>query len=96
MGANSFMVHAQGKTASEAFKTAVEEARYKHGNGGYTGTIAEKRDFVLITLPPGQDAREAAGKMLDECDRRIDDKWGPAGCFRISDGNWLFFGYASS
>lgn len=96
MGANSFMVRAQGKTAKEAFDAAVQEAKHEHGHGGYSGTIAEKRDFVLITLPPGQDARELAGKMLDECDPRIDDKWGPAGCLRMSEGNWLFFGYASS
>jgi hypothetical protein len=48
MGACDFQSIAVGKTAQEAFRAAVEEAAYEHGHGGYTGTIAEKQDFVMI------------------------------------------------
>ena len=52
MGAYEFSTVALGKTPEEAFRMAVEDARYEHGHGGYTGTIAEKQDFILIVLPP--------------------------------------------
>ena len=39
-------------------------------------------------------ASEAFRSAVDHA--RISNKWGPAGCLRISDGHWLFFGYASS
>ena len=42
------------------------------------------------------DPQAIATALLELADRRVDDKWGPAGCIRISDDNWLFFGWASS
>ena len=42
MGAVTFEVLAFGKTADDAFRNAVEDAKDMHGHGGYTGTIAEK------------------------------------------------------
>jgi hypothetical protein len=47
MGASTFITTAKGTTAQEAFDAAREEARYEHGHGGYTGTIAEKRTYVM-------------------------------------------------
>jgi len=96
MGADTFFNHAKGKTANEAFKSIVEDAQYEHGHGGYTGTIAEKGSFVMINLPKGQDAREYANKLIEDNDPRVDDKWGPAGCIKVKDGEFLFFGWASS
>ena len=52
MGASTFETMSHGKTAGEAFSAAVDAARYEYGHGGYTGTIAEKYDFALYTLPP--------------------------------------------
>ena len=54
MGATNFTVTARGKTASEAFDYATENARYENGHGGYTGTIAEKRSFVMVTPDKGE------------------------------------------
>ena len=51
MGATEFSTVGHGNTAQAAFTAAVEQARHEHGNGGYTGTIAEKDSFRLITLP---------------------------------------------
>ena len=40
MGANEFTTKANGKTAKDAFRIAVEDAKYNYGHAGYTGTIA--------------------------------------------------------
>jgi hypothetical protein len=97
MGATTFFTRAKGKTARQAFVQACADARYMHGHGGYTGTIAEKRDFVIIaTRNDKRDAFGMAEELIDECDPRIDDKWGPAGCIQIAGTDeFLFFGWAS-
>lgn len=98
MGAQTFIDIAKGKDAKSAFKVAVDKALYDYGHAGYTGTIAEKHDFVMITKT--KMSEDAAWKLADELiekyDRRIDDKWGPAGCIPLHDGRFLFFGWASS
>ena len=97
MGAEQFDHAAEGKTAREAFDKAVAEACYSYGHSGYTGTIAEKTEFVMVgkaaTL---EEARAIADKLMEDSDPRIDDKWGPAGCIKVGKGSYLFFGYASS
>ena len=97
MGATTFMTKARGKSPAAAFNEAVERALYLHGHAGYTGTIAEKYEFTVITPPPdGTTAEQYARDLLDEGDPRIDDKWGPAGCIKIDADTYLFFGWASS
>lgn len=96
MGAQDFTQKAQGKTAKAAFRSAVEQAAYEHGHGGYTGSLAEKSEFVIIALPDGKDASEFAWELILGDDSRISDKYGPAGCFDLGDGNFYFFGTASS
>ncbi len=95
MGATTFGNIGEGKTAQAAFNALVEQARYEHGHGGYTGTIAEKSKFVMISLPAGREAEEYIDELIEKCDRRIDDKWGPAGCIALGNGRWYFFGWAS-
>ena len=95
MGATTFMTHAKGKTAKEAFLAAREEACYERGHGGYTGTIAEKDRFTMIQVPGDAHPAEYAGKLIDDRDSRVDDKWGPAGCIQLSKDEFLFFGWAS-
>ena len=98
MGAEIFTTRAKGKTAEEAFRAAKEKAYYDYGHAGYTGSIAEKTTFVVITPPkewellPAKYARE----LLDNDDPRVCDKWGPAGAVKIGEDTWLFFGWASS
>ena len=96
MGAHEFMTEANGKTAEEAFRTAVNQAEWEYGHAGYTGTIAEKMQFVMIPLPAGEDPYDYADKLIRDGDDRIDDKWGPAGCIALSNDAFLFFGWASS
>jgi len=95
MGANPFIVGARGENAKAAFTSAVEQAAYEHGHGGYTGTIAEKHSFIEIELPKGVDPVAEADRMIDQDDARISDKWGPAGAFVLGNGSYLFFGWAS-
>jgi len=100
MGAERFMIESEGLDPRDAFNEAVEDAAYDHSHGGYTGTIAEKEDFVIIDVPNGVDPEKYAEKLLDDDDERIENKWGPAGCILLEKGEeinrYLFFGCASS
>jgi hypothetical protein len=102
MSSEIFIHVAKGKSARAAFNAAVEQAAYEHGHAGYTGTIAEKDNFIEIPLPktgrkdPERRAEALANKLIEKNDPRIDDKWGPAGCIKIGPGKYLFFGWASS
>lgn len=94
MGAERFEVKAKGRTAQSAFNRATKEARYEHGHGGYSGTIAEKTEFTVIEVPKGRDPKDYADS--DEALALVEDKWGPAGCIKLGKDEWLFFGWASS
>lgn len=84
MGAEQFWTVAFGKTADNAFKVAIKQAQYEHGHAGYTGSVAEKTSYILIPVPKGKDPKNYADELLENEDRRIDDKWGPAGCIDIT------------
>ena len=98
MGAHTFFTRANGEDAKSAFSDAVEDAQYHYGQGGYTGTIAEKTSFTRI--PDDEigdtDPAEYASQLIDEQDSRIDSKWGPAGCIHVEEDTYLFFGWASA
>lgn len=105
MGADTFSCTALGKNSNEAFRNAVAQAQHDYGHRGYTGTIAEKSEFVEISYRQSRDGdpQKFAYRLIDEGDERIDDKWGPAGCLdlgEVKDGKgtrrYLFFGWASS
>jgi hypothetical protein len=110
MGAETFRQIGRGATHRAAFQAARDQALYDYGHRGYTGSLAEKQDYVLIEVPAtfvhdpevkgwaGPVSREAqyAEKLIDNDDPRISSKWGPAGCIQIALGEWLFFGWASS
>jgi hypothetical protein len=112
MGAVPFMNVSTGTTPEEAFGSAVQQARYEDGHGGYSGTIAEKHSIVVIkhpshlggtTLPTSAEVKAFANKLIEDNDERIDSKWGPAGCIEFQPARdtkgmrcFLFFGWASS
>ena len=97
MGGNTFIEIVEGDNEHQAFQDAVRSAQYEYGHGGYTGTIAEKSEFVVIPMISGDiTPLEYVEKLIDEDDKRIEDKWGPAGCIRLGDNRFLFFGWASS
>lgn len=103
MGANVFFETGYGNTAREAFNSALEDSQYENGHGGYSGTLAEKSTFIVIPFDMDGDVEpmDFAEDLIDEGDRRIDDKWGPAGCLEMKSDReglrkFLFFGWASS
>lgn len=53
MGAETFQQESTGETAAIAFRGGVAAAQYEAGHGGYTGTLAEKTDFIVIDVPEG-------------------------------------------
>lgn len=86
MGAADFCQFIKGDSLRNAFIEARDQARYEHGSGGYTGTLAEKHDYVLIAREPLHPAiaETLARRLLDEDDERIADKHGPAGVIPVA------------
>lgn len=73
-GATTFYNYGKGNNARKIFNDLVQDARYDHGNQGYTGTIAEKDGFKIVSDPVTQQkANEIADDKIDR-----NDKWGPA------------------
>ncbi|WNV83091.1 hypothetical protein [Umezawaea sp. Da 62-37] len=88
MGAQTFITYAEGADVDAAFRATVEQAEYEYGHAGRSGTIAEKNGYVVINggpLSPG-DAAALANTLIDGADRRIDDKWEPAGAIAVLGG----------
>jgi hypothetical protein len=52
MGAQQFHTLTWGKDVNTAFNHAVETANWHYGHDGYTGTIAEKNEYRLFSIPP--------------------------------------------
>lgn len=96
MGAHEFFTISKGVNAKAAFTDAREQAEWENGHCGYTGTIAEKDKFVMISVPEGVEPIIYANQLMDNDDPRVSDKWGPAGCVKVEEGKYLFFGWASS
>lgn len=96
MGACTFYTRTKGANAKEAFAEARRRAEHDCGYGGYSGTIAEKRTYTLIPLPSDVlDPALYARALIEARERRVDDKWGSAGCIKLQEGECLFFGWAS-
>lgn len=103
MGANQFRNRVSATTSPAAFEKAVTAARYEHGHGGYTGTIAEKSSFKMVTPDEGESPAECLERLTDDPDHWSDDKWGPAACICMGPNEkkpgerwFVFFGWASS
>ncbi len=81
-GAQEFSVYIKGTDPKRAFREAVEDARHERGHGGYSGTIAEKSDFKILSREPMSlnVARSFVDKHMDDA-----DKWGPALAVPIAD-----------
>ncbi|MFD3667211.1 hypothetical protein [Streptomyces sp. NPDC058672] len=100
MGAIAFFTTAIGTDPMSAFNAARREASWEHGNGGNTGSIAEKDTFKLFDESTrGEEAALArTEELFDRDDSPIADKWGPAGALPITvdsgGAGWLFFGFA--
>ncbi len=85
MGGCTFETYADGADPKVAFQGERERAQYDYGHAGYTGTIAEKGSFVKITstVMTEDEALDLAHELISKGDRRINDKWGPAGAIPV-------------
>jgi hypothetical protein len=86
MGGTTFANEVHTPHVEKAFFQAKDENSWDRGHGGYTGTIAEKDGYVVITRTPMSPAAAAqlAEQLFEQEDSRIDDKWGPAGAIPLT------------
>lgn len=97
MGATDFQSHDVATNPDEAFKNCVKQAQYDYGHSGYTGSIAEKDNYVVIARDLDAEAAQALiDKHMNDEESVVNDKWGPAGAIGLGANGWIFFGWASS
>jgi hypothetical protein len=96
MGATTFQTAPiKAESAALAFRSARDAALHEHGHGGYTGSVAEKTSYVLIGATTTKaEANAEIDRLFNARDKRIDDKYGPAGCIEVN-GTYIFFGVAA-
>ncbi|WP_330351924.1 hypothetical protein [Streptomyces sp. NBC_00582] len=107
MGREFITTYQDGTDVEQAFRTAREEAEEEFGspsNRGYTGTIAEKDEYKVVTdTSMSQDRAETYAYQQME-DGLYPESSDPAGAIPVhktpSTGGapqhcgWLFFGWA--
>jgi hypothetical protein len=73
-GAVDFVVWEEGSNAKSAFNRAYRDAQEEYGTRGYTGSLAEKDDYKIISEPL------TSSEAKDFIERNIDKnpKYGPA------------------
>lgn len=74
MGSSTYVVTGRGKDVNDAFRSAIEQARWQEGHSGYSGTIAEKSDVVLFEVPKGMTPGQVAQWSLDSEPYRLSDE----------------------
>ncbi|MFC5007205.1 hypothetical protein ACFPIJ_56540 [Dactylosporangium cerinum] len=81
----TFETYADGDDPDRAFNTARRDAVRDCGHGGYTGTIAEKTFYVIVTdtVTDLDEAEALAADLLDRDDPRLAGTWGPAGAIPV-------------
>lgn len=83
MGIRSFMVAENGNNMRGAFEQVSRAG----------GEAAGKAEYTHIGLPEGRNPLSYARALLNQHDPRIADENGPAGCIRLGQGRYLFFGW---
>ena len=99
MGATDFVISIKkdSMTSQEAFAKLRKEAVERYGNRGYTGTIAEKLNFVEVKVKD-EGMEGVMGIIRKEVDEYVEggisDKFGPAGLIE-TETEYIFFGIAA-
>lgn len=105
MGGHDFECTAQGKTAKEAYKNAVEQAEYDYGHEAYNGTISTTDGFKM--MPPMEIVHQTTGgscRRMETAGEHMlrvlnhTEKWGKAACWPDphDPALWHFAGWAAS
>jgi hypothetical protein len=99
MGCHNFFTSTYGETAEEAYKDAVDQARYDYGHDPYNGTISTTSGFVLIPIKEDESVEEWEGRIME--DKQV-QKWEDCACAAAPDvpiengrSLWHFAGWAS-
>ena len=102
MPSNEFQDTESARTAEEAFRRLVAQAKFDHGHAGYTGTIAEKTSFRMEQPRKDETPNACFSRCVADRDHWSGDKWGPAACIdfgpdpkRKGFNIFYFFGWAS-
>jgi len=82
-GASDFINYGKGTDPQKIFRKLVEDAKYEHGSGGYTGTIAEKGGYGLKTLSTPMTYEKAREYAYERTERM--DKYGPTVAIPITE-----------
>ena len=69
-----------------------EDIAWREGNGGYTGTFAEKDDIYVVRDVGQPTTLEEARAHCEE----HNDKWGPADAYYLGNDLWYVGGHCSS
>jgi hypothetical protein len=98
MGASNFGTRAiKAKTAREAYRIAVDEARDENGSrDGYSGDIQTTNGFVIVTPKGGEAIDALVDRLMDDPGSTKIEKWGKAGAVETAPGQWMFFGWGAS
>lgn len=88
-----FKVHECGNSADHAFYRAVELAQSEYGAASQTGTIADREESKLVMFETKRDADpvEHIDEIMETTIKTHED---PVGYIDLSDGEYLFFGWA--
>jgi hypothetical protein len=95
MNLQPFIQLVTGESPSRAFDIGTHAARLAFGTNGFTGTLADKGDFVLIRCPKHYEPRAYAESLIDSADERIAEMWSPAGLIEQGPGAWWCFGFSA-
>lgn len=108
MGALNFGLVATGTSAKAAFIAARRAARNDlqddydwddedaDWDDGYSGTIWEKTSFKMYTVPSDYyKDRKAFFEAVEPIELQL-NKYDPAGCIKIGEDAYYFFGWAAS
>lgn len=81
-------------TPKKAFDCLVATARYDHGHSPYSGSIAQKQSFTMISNDPMTwDEAKTAAKTIDNPKSLYYHKDDPSACIVIHDEELLRFGW---
>ena len=84
-----------GESPERAFDTGTHAARLAFGTNGFTGSLADKGDFIIIRCPKIYEPKAYAEYLLDSQDQRIAEMWSPAGMIQQGPGAWWSFGFSA-
>ena len=82
MGAHTIATVGYGKTPSEAYNRAVDDAQWEDGHDPYNGTISTTGGFKMDRIRQKRLTEKAIRQWITEAEDRT-EKWGPCLCIEF-------------